>query len=78
MTLRCMGMQGRDMGLQITVHPLVTSVGWIGDNHHLKAMDVMMMLLAKREFTTDLAGLWLSNLLAHCIVLPEHGLGIKI
>ena len=51
---------------------LVMAVGWIGDNHQLKAMDVMMMLLARRDFTTDLAGLWLSNLLAHCLVLPEH------
>jgi hypothetical protein len=67
-----MGIPAKDMVRQSILHPLVTAVGWRDDNHRQRAMDAMMMLLAKRDFTTDLAGLWLSNLLAHFLVLPDR------
>ena len=50
---------------------VIILVEWIRDILRQRTMDAMMMLLARRDFTTDLAGLWLSNILAHYLVLPE-------
>jgi hypothetical protein len=49
---------------------LIILVEWTRDYLRQMPMDAMMMLLAKRD-TTDLAGLWLSNILAHCLVLHK-------
>ena len=64
-------METKAQDMEVRGDRSINRVEWTDDILLPKTMDAMMMLLARRDITTDLAGLWLSNLLDSCLVLPE-------